>query len=159
MPGTRNAINARRPTMRLAGPRRPPPPVDAATLAANVLDRIALEARVAEMTAARHAVSGCPSPGACRACEGAERRRLDELRRERRALHETDERELRSARRDVRIGRMAEGLVASARAGQRFSFSDAGRSCHICHAPGDGTDAWCSECGAIQPPGDRKGHR
>jgi hypothetical protein len=147
--------------LRLADARRrpPPAPVDAATIASSVLAQIAQAGRDAQMMAIRHQLDGCPSPGACRACEGAERRRLDELRRERRSLHEADERELRSARRDVRIRRMAEGLVASARAGQRFSFSDAGRSCHICHAPGDGTDAWCSECGAIQLPDDRKGHR
>jgi hypothetical protein len=68
--------------------RRPiPAPVDAATLTGQVLDRIGMEIRLAQLVAAKHAVSGCPSPASCPPCEGGRRRLAAE---DLRQYHERD---------------------------------------------------------------------
>jgi hypothetical protein len=78
------SINARAPGLRLAGARRqpsPPPGVDAATASRAVLDQIDQAVNVARMSAARHAVTGCPTPD-CRPCRAERARQAAEERAE-----------------------------------------------------------------------------
>jgi hypothetical protein len=172
VPGRSNTMNARQPGLRLADARRESParlgtetPIDAATVAAELTTRIAHAVRVAEMTAVRHQLDGCPTPATCRPCAAAERRRVSDLVAERRRLHEQDEAELRASRRRARAGRLIEGMVASASGATAVGrpipwatlLTDAGftsgQVCEVCREVevNHGT-ATCRSCGIISEP-------
>jgi hypothetical protein len=140
------SINSARSPMRLAGQTRPKsggfPAVDAADLAASVLDRIGMATRLAVLTGERHAAVGCPSPNDCRPCLAERRRQRDEEIRAYRAHQESERREA-AAQHQQSAARLAQ--IASRRPRRLAGLAEAAPACATCEDH-QGTLV-CKSCG------------
>jgi hypothetical protein len=117
-------------------------PVDAAALAGHVLDRITVEIRAAQMVAAKHQATGCPSPGDCKPCAAEARRLRDEERREYEARQPAARREA-AKQHAVSAARLA--AIPSRRRPRLAGLAEAAPSCAACQDH-EGTLV-CRSCG------------
>jgi hypothetical protein len=154
MTGTRNSsINGAKPALNLAGARRPKVATqpDALALADSILRRIDREIRVAQLVAARHQVTGCPTPGACPPCATEERRQWTE--------RDAEQRQAAIAQHAISAARLRQRPVpASVLRQRRFSrdaalierthaIAGAGAQCQVCRTTDAGRT--CRACGSV----------